>query len=175
MSEASAAAAEPSSSPEPTPRYALLTSCEEKARQRWVKTTKQSLRSCLPPTISKDTKFSNALQEILNSQIEAEIAESLKRTYEKLDIESKLATLDEICKKSKGEGKENSAEKAWRPSGNAADDQAAHDVTNVHHRLKSTQADLLDDIKRENDDLRTRVNELQSAIERGESEILSDN
>ena len=48
-------------------------------------------------------------------------------------------------------------------------------MTNVHHRLKSTQADLLDDIKRENDDLRTRVNELQSAIERGESEILSDN
>ena len=46
-------------------------------------------------------------------------------------------------------------------------------MTNVHHRLKSTQADLLDDIKRENDELRTRVNELQSAIERGESEILS--
>ena len=46
-------------------------------------------------------------------------------------------------------------------------------MTNVHHRLKSIQTDLLDDIKRENDELRTRVNELQSAIERGESEILS--
>lgn len=60
-----------------------------------------------------------------------------------------------------------------RPSGNAADDQSAHDVTNVHHRLKSIQTDLLDDIKRENDELRSRVNELQSTIERGEREILN--
>ena len=60
-----------------------------------------------------------------------------------------------------------------RPSGNAADDQAAHDVTNVHHRLKSIQTDLLDDIKKENDELRSRVNELQSSIERGEREISS--
>ena len=171
MSEAAAEAEPSSSSPEPTPRYALLTSCEEKARQRWVRNTKQSLRSCLPETIAKDTKFSNALQESLNSQIEAEIAESLKRTYKELDIESKLGNLDEICKKSKGESGEA---KAWRPSQNPADDQAAHDVTNVHTRLKSIQAGMLEDIKRENDELRTRVNELQSAIEKGESEILSD-
>ena len=173
--EAEAVAGEvepPSSSPEePTPRYTLLTSCEEKARQRWAKNTRQSLRSCLPPIIAKDNKFSNDLQESLNSQIEEEIADSLKRTYAELDIKSKLDTLDEICKKSRGQlGKENSG-KAWRPSGNHVDDQAAHDVTNVRHRSNSIQADLLDDIKRENDGLRTRVNELQSAIERGESEI----
>ena len=59
-----------------------------------------------------------------------------------------------------------------RPSGNAADDQAAHDVTNVHQRLKSIQMDLLDDIKKENDELRSRVNDLQSSIESGEREIL---
>ena len=82
-----------------------------------------------------------------------------------------MDTLDEICKKSRGQfGKENSG-KAWRPSGNHVDDQAqaAHDVTNVRHRSNSIQADLLDDIKRENDGLRTRVNELQSDIERGET------
>ena len=171
MSEAAAEAEPSSSSPEPTPRCALLTSCEEKARQRWVRNTKQSLRSCLPETIAKDTKFSNALQESLNSQIEAEIAESLKRTYKELDIESKLGNLDEICTKSKGESGE---EKAWRSSGNPSDDQAAHDVTNVHTRLKSIQAAMLEDIKRENDELRTRVNDLLSAIEKGDSEILSD-
>ena len=149
----------------------MLTSCEEKARQRWAKNTRQSLRSCLPPIIAKDNKFSNALQESLNSQIEEEIADSLKRTYAELDIKSKLDTLDEICKKSRGQlGKENSG-KAWRPSGNHADDQAqaAHDVTNVRHRSNSIQADLLDDVKRENDGLRTRVNELQPDIERGET------
>ena len=46
-------------------------------------------------------------------------------------------------------------------------------MTNVHHRLKSIQTDLLDDIKKENDELRSRVNELQSSIERGEREISS--
>merc|ERR1711884_284173 len=180
MSEAAAA---PSSDPEPTPRFELLTSCEEKARQKWVKNTKQSLLSSLPPIISKDTKFSHALQERLTTQIESEIAESLKRTYADLDLKSKLAKLDEICKKAKeeregAEGKENSGgnvekKRAWRPSGSAADDQAAHDVTNVHHRLKSIQTDLLDDIKKENDELRSRVNELQSSIESGEKEILT--
>ena len=35
------AAAEKSTSTEPTPRYELLTSCEEKARQKWVKNTRQ--------------------------------------------------------------------------------------------------------------------------------------
>ena len=111
------------------------------------------------------------MQESLNSQIEAEIAESLKRTYKELDIESKLGNLDEICKKSKGE---SGKEKAWRPSQNPADDQAAHDVTNVHTRLNSIQAGMLEDIKRANDELRNRVNELLSAIETGEGEILSD-
>ena len=37
----SEAAAELSSDPEPAPRYVLLTSCEEKARQKWVKNSKQ--------------------------------------------------------------------------------------------------------------------------------------
>ena len=46
-------------------------------------------------------------------------------------------------------------------------------MTNVHHRLKSIQTDLLDDIKKENDELRSRVNELQSSIESGEKEILT--
>ena len=46
-------------------------------------------------------------------------------------------------------------------------------MTNVHHRLKSIQTDLLDDIKKENDELRSRVNELQSSIESGEREILT--
>ena len=46
-------------------------------------------------------------------------------------------------------------------------------MANVHHRLKSIQTDLLDDIKRENDELRSRVNELQSSIESGEREILT--
>ena len=68
-----------------------------------------SLLSCLPPTISNDTKFSNALQERMNSQIEAEITESFKRTYADLDMKSKLTKLDEICKK-KEAGKENSGD-----------------------------------------------------------------
>ena len=82
-----------------------------------------SLLSSLPPTISKDTKFSHALQERLTTQIESEIAESLKRTYADLDLKSKLAKLDEICKKAKeeregAEGKENSGgnvekKRAW--------------------------------------------------------------
>ena len=82
-----------------------------------------SLLSCLPPTISKDTKFSNALQERMNSQIEAEITESFKRTYADLELKSKLARLDEICKKAKQEregeaAKENASDnlkknKAW--------------------------------------------------------------
>ena len=82
-----------------------------------------SLLSCLPTTISKDTAFSNALQDRLNSQIEAEIAESFRRTYADLDMKSKLAKLDEVCKKAKEEreaaaGKENSGDnvekrKAW--------------------------------------------------------------
>ena len=46
-------------------------------------------------------------------------------------------------------------------------------MTNVHHRLKSIQTDLLDDIKKENDELRSRANELQSSIESGEREILT--
>ena len=46
-------------------------------------------------------------------------------------------------------------------------------MPNVHERLKSIQTDLLDDIKKENDELRTRASELQAAIERGESEIRS--
>ena len=45
-------------------------------------------------------------------------------------------------------------------------------MTNVHQRLKSIQMDLLDDIKKENDELRSRVNDLQSSIESGEREIL---
>ena len=79
-----------------------------------------SLLSSLPPTISKDTKFSHALQERLTTQIESEVAESLKRTYADLDLKSKLAKLDEICKKAKegAEGKENSSgnvekKRAW--------------------------------------------------------------
>ena len=82
-----------------------------------------SLLSSLPPTISKDSKFSHALQERLTTQIESEIAESLKRTYADLDLKSKLAKLDEICKKAKeereaAEGKENSGgnvekKRAW--------------------------------------------------------------
>ena len=46
-------------------------------------------------------------------------------------------------------------------------------MASVHHRLKSIQTDLLDDIKKENDELRSRVNELQSSIESGEMEILT--
>ena len=82
-----------------------------------------SLLSSLPPTISKDTKFSHALQERLTTQIESEIADSLKRTYADLDLKNKLAKLDEICKKAKEEregaaGKENSGgnvekKRAW--------------------------------------------------------------
>ena len=82
-----------------------------------------SLLSSLPPTISKDSKFSHALQERLNTQIESEIAESLKRTYADLDLKSKLAKLDEVCKKAKEEregaaGKENAGDnvvkkRAW--------------------------------------------------------------
>ena len=82
-----------------------------------------SLLSLLPTTISKDSKFANALQERLNSQIQSEIAESFKRTCADLDMNSKLTKLDEVCKKAKVEteaasGKENSDDntenkKAW--------------------------------------------------------------
>ena len=79
-----------------------------------------SLETSLPPVISKDTKFSSGLQERLNTQIEAEIAEYLQRYYAELDLKTKLDSLDDICKEAKktSEGKENSGvdsgkKKAW--------------------------------------------------------------
>lgn len=83
----------------------------------------------LPPAISKDKQFCQDLHSAYVKQTIEAIKDNFDKVEEASKLESKLKNLDSIAEDEANKAAEGCV--AWRPSNNALDNQAAHDLQTI--------------------------------------------
>jgi len=154
----------------------LLRSCHEKAGQKWEKGAKArlaDLRALLPKAVAKDATFVQGLHKQLESKIAEDIRASLDSHLDDWALEAKLGELDDIVAKAERAVAEGSKEnvKAWRPSGDALNDQAAHDSAALSAAVTDVSGEGLAQAERKAEALAADVQRLRDQIQANEKEV----
>ena len=110
--------------------FEAYSTTKEKAVQKIESGFKQSrfIRP-LPPSISKDKKFCENLHEVYSNSTIKAIKENFENVEESTNLEQKLNFFNRVISE-KANNCQNGQE-AWRPSNNALDNQAAHDLPTI--------------------------------------------